>query len=41
MPNDILSNRKIVTPWYPPTPLQFMEEKDKRIEERIKKEVFN
>lgn len=30
MPNDILSNRKIVTPWYPPTPLQFMEEKDKR-----------
>ena len=30
MPNDILSNRKIVKPWYPPTPLQFMEEKDKR-----------
>lgn len=30
MPNDILSNRKIIKPWYPPTPLQFMEEKDKR-----------
>lgn len=30
MPDDILSNRKIVKPWYPPTPLQFMEEKDKR-----------
>lgn len=30
MPNDILSNRTIVKPWYPPTPLQFMEERDKR-----------
>lgn len=30
MPDDILSNRKIIKPWYPPTPLQFMEEKDRR-----------
>ncbi len=30
MPNDILSNRNIVKPWYPPTEVQYLEEKDKR-----------
>ena len=30
MPNDILSNRKIIKPWYPPSPIQFMMERDKR-----------